>query len=352
MDHLFKSSVLQLHGYTSPPQQHVKAKLNQNESPFDVPEALKKALVLEAARLSWNRYPENESTVLKEKLAAWHAVEPEQILFGNGSNQLLQTLMIATVEEGGKMLYFPPTFSLFDLYGQIFEADLIEIYQPPGEPFPWEKAIETIHVKRPHLTLVCSPNNPTGSEVELENIEEICQAANGLVFVDEAYGEFSERTAIPLIKKYPQLIVSRTFSKAFSLAGLRFGYFIAQKEIIAELRKVNLPYNVNIFTELVASSLLDNQEIMKEHVHYLVEERDFLYQKLLELKGVAPYYSRANFILFKIPSSRKIISDLQKMGILVRDVGSYPLLNDHIRVTVGTRDENDLFLQALRNLVN
>ncbi|NOY58341.1 MAG: histidinol-phosphate aminotransferase family protein, partial [Calditrichaeota bacterium] len=169
-----------------------------------------------------------------------------------------------------------------------------------------------------------------------------------LVFWDEAYGEFCEESAIPLLKKYQNLIVSRTFSKAYSMAGLRFGYLIGQSQIISQFRKVNLPYNINLFTELVAATMLDNVALMDEHVWFLKEERDRLYAEMIKMQAITVYPSSANFLLFRSKDGQKIFSELKKRGVLVRDVGSYLLLENHLRVNVGTREENDIFLQALR----
>ncbi len=352
MEKLFKKAILDLHGYASPPQGEVRAKLNQNESPFDLPEEFKRSILEKASHLEWNRYPINESPVIKEKLARWHKVEPEQILLGNGSNQLLQTLLSATVNNEKSVLYCPPTFSLFELFPVIYEARLIPVYQPPANEFLLNNVLQEIETKDPELILLCSPNNPTGSVIELAAIEQICRRANGLVLVDEAYGEFAEQTAISMIREYPHVLVSRTFSKAFSLAGLRFGYFIGDKKIIEQLAKANLPYNVNLFTELVVANLLDDLSLMHSRVNYLKEQRNLLLNRLYELNGVIPYNSSANFILFKVDNSKQIAEKLKAQGVLVRDVSSYPLLENHLRVTVGSQEENELFLQALKNSLN
>jgi len=172
-----------------------------------------------------------------------------------------------------------------------------------------------------------------------------------LVFCDEAYVEFSENTALSLIERYPQLIVSRTFSKAFCLAGLRFGYLISSPQVIEQLRKVILPYNVNLFTELVVSKLLDNRRLMLEQVAYLKQERAWLFGQMQAINGIQVYPSAANFILFRCSNGKDAFLKLKEQGILVRDVSGYPLLENHLRVTVGSRAENAMFLAALREVV-
>ncbi len=351
MKQYFKKTVVELGGYHAPPQGKVLAKLNQNESPFDVPVEIKRGLADASVDLAWNRYPLNESPVLKEMLAALYKVRDDQILLGNGSNHLFQTLLNAVIEPGDEVIYCPPTFSLFDLYVPVFGGELVAIPFFPGKDFPEEDILEKIEAIHPKLILLCSPNNPTGSEIPLSILEKICHISSGLVFWDEAYGEFCEKSAVPLLEKYQNLIISRTFSKAYSMAGLRFGYLIANSQIISQLRKVNLPYNINLFTELVAAAMLDQVAVMDKHVRFLIQERDRVYGEMMKMEGVAVYPSSANFLLFRCRDGKKIFLALKERGVLVRDVGEYPFLENHLRVNVGSREENDIFLQALRESI-
>lgn len=348
----FKKSVVELPGYESPPQTGMRAKLNQNESPFDVPIEIKSELLKDFSKLEWNRYPQNESPVLKNKLAAQYGVNSDQVLLGNGSNQLLQTVLTATLGSKNKVLYCPPTFSLFDIYIPIYGGQPIECSIRPGEEFPIVKILNIIETEKPHVILLCTPNNPTGAEIAQNHVEKILDSFNGLVFLDEAYGEFSSWTAIPRLNDYENLIISRTFSKAYSLAGLRFGYLIAQQSIIKQLRKVNLPYNINLLTEAVVSRLLDNQEDVLSQVEFLKSERDRMYNQLLKLKKIKAYPSSANFILFQCENSEKLFGEMKAQGVVVRDVSGYKHLQNHLRVNVGTIEENNLFIQVLTSILN
>lgn len=352
LESIFKKTVLELPGYVSPPQQDFCVKLNQNECPFDVPETIKRELTEQIGKLAWNRYPINHSPELRRQLADWHEVVPDQILLGNGSNQLFQTLLLATVQPGDAIVYFPPTFSLFELYSMALQGEMFPIICPPDQDFPLMTALDTIARQQPKLVLLCSPNNPTGLEIKLHTLEQICSSFSGLVFFDEAYGEFSNTTAIHLLRKFPNLIISRTFSKAFSLAGLRFGYLVANSQITEQLLKINLPYNVNLITELIALRLLRDKTFMLEQVNDLIRERNHLYQQLLKISAIRVYPSSANFLLVKSERSIDLYQELKKMGVLVRDVGSYPLLHGHIRVTIGSAAENQTFLDALLHVVN
>ncbi|MBN1466082.1 histidinol-phosphate transaminase [candidate division KSB1 bacterium] len=352
MTDYFKKSVLELHGYTSPPQREYRVKLNQNESPFDVPDPVKIELTAAARSLLWNRYPCNESPALMHRLAQRHAVEPEQILLGNGSNQLFQTLLAATLEPGDAVVYTPPTFSLYELYTRVYDGRLVHVMQPPGADYPLSEVLAAIKDHRPRLIYICSPNNPTGWEMDLDSLTRICQAAPGLVFFDEAYGEFCAQSAIPSLDKFENLLISRTFSKAFSMAGLRFGYFVGNAAVIAQLRKVNIPYNINIFTELAALRLLEHEKEMARGIEFIKKERDRVFAALQSMAGILVFPSAANFILMKGPAGLDLFQALKERGILVRDMTGYPLLSGYQRVSIGLAHENDIFLQTLEQIMH
>ncbi|HNS73341.1 MAG TPA: histidinol-phosphate transaminase [bacterium] len=348
MDRYFKRAVTALAGYEPPPQERVRAKLNQNESPFDLPEAFKKELLMEAAALPWNRYPASESGALKEALAARHGLRPGQILPGNGSNQLLQTLLAAVIEPGDGLLYFPPTFGLFELFATINGAQTTGILCPPDRPFPLEEALAAIRTGAPRLILLCSPDNPTGRALSRPEVEAICQAAPGLVFLDEAYAEFGGWSGLSLLEQYPGLVLSRTFSKAFSMAGLRLGYLISHPANIDQLRKAHLPYTVNLLTEHIALRLLADPGLLEERVAWIVREREWLLAEMRRIAAVTVYPSAANFLLFRCADGKSLFRRLKERGILVRDVSGYPLLENHLRVNTGSHDENLWFLEALK----
>jgi histidinol-phosphate aminotransferase len=351
MENYFKRAVVQLAGYAAPPQEVMRAKLNQNESPYDLPDSFKRDVLEEAQSLSWNRYPFNDSPELRTALAKWHNVQAEQVLLGNGSNQLLQTLLSAVIEPGEKVLYFPPTFGLFELFTTIYGGSQLTVMQAPENAFDLQPAISIIKQEAPKLILLCSPNNPTGYEYSLAQVEAICEVAPGLVFLDEAYGEFSEQSGLPLLSRYPQLIISRTFSKAFSMAGLRLGYFLSSLRNIEQLRKANLPYNVNLLTERIALRLLADLTLMEKQTGVIKKERDWLFSEMSRIPDITIYPSAANFILFRCQDGKSVFRSLKEQGILVRDVSGYPLLNNHLRVSVGLHQENEWFLQALRKSV-
>ncbi|MBN1541093.1 aminotransferase class I/II-fold pyridoxal phosphate-dependent enzyme, partial [candidate division KSB1 bacterium] len=206
--------------------------------------------------------------------------------------------------------------------------------------------------ERPRLIVICSPNNPTGGEIDPEYVRRLCWETPGLVFWDEAYAEFSDQNALSLLPECENLIVSRTFSKACSMAGLRLGYLVAHPRLIEELYKVYLPYSINVFTETVALTLLDTLGWISQNVSYLVQEREWLFKQLQSIPQIRVYPSRANFFLLKVPGAEKAIQYLQDRSITVRNIGSgSKMLHDHFRVSVSTHEENRLFIDSLQSYV-
>lgn len=340
-----KPEIRALKGYAAPPQGRVIAKLNQNENPFDIPQDWKKEILGRMETLAWGRYPDNQPARLRSKLADRHGVAPEQIILGHGSNQLLYTLCTALLGRNDRVLTAPPTFSLVELASRLFQVNSVQIQKNPDltinrDPFLAE-------CSQAKLVFLCSPDNPTGLSVDLAFLLEVLKTTDGLVLWDEAYAEFCDVSAVSQIQNYPNLIVSRTFSKAFGLAGLRVGYLIVHPAIAVELNKANIPYNLDLFSVLVVERLLDEKEWMLDLVKTIINEREKLFQSMAAISGVTTYPSDANFITFQIPEAKSVLKKLQDQGVLVRDMTAYPMLESCLRVTVGTHEENKTFLEKL-----
>jgi histidinol-phosphate aminotransferase len=224
---------------------------------------------------------------------------------------------------------------------------------PPGPTSGFAYDVEALlrsrEESRASVTIVCSPNNPTGTCLPLSDVERLCRAGDGLVVIDEAYHEFSGETAVPLLARHPNLVVLRTFSKAMALAGLRVGYLLASPELVREVNKARLPYNVNFFSQMAALAALEEKEALAASVRRLVAERERLLTRLADFPGVRAFPSRANFFLLECLSAdpKAVFASLLRRGVLVRDVTSYPMLSRCLRVSVGTEAEGDAFLHAL-----
>ena len=344
-----KPEIRRIAGYVAPPQGQYRAKLNQNENPYDLPKGIKQDILAEMQSIEWTRYPDYNPPSVRTALAKKLSLNPDQILLAGGSNVLLYMIGLATVAPGDSVLVAPPTFGLFELIGQFYKARLIKVDQRPDFSYDAKKIVAS--AKNAKLTLLCSPNNPVGNTLPIGVLEEMLKATSGLVLWDEAYAEFCGRTALPLLGKYPHLLVLRTFSKAFGLAGLRLGYLIGRPELIAEFSKVNIPYNVNLFSEITALRLLNDAGWYEEGVRQIVRERDRLFNQLAAFERITAYPSEANFILIRVPDNRIVFESLKTRGVLLRMVNGHPLLKNCLRATVGTPDENRIFIEALADVM-
>ncbi|MBN2200888.1 histidinol-phosphate transaminase [bacterium] len=345
----FRPLIRSLKGYSAPPQGEMIAKLNQNENPYDIPAEWKDDILESMRSLEWTRYPVYDPPDLRAKLAARLGVEPDRILLGNGSNQILYLLGTALLSPGDRVVISPPTFSLFDTAARIAHGTVIPVDQDPDFSIDGPKVLAASRNAR--LTFVCSPDNPTGHTVPPDFLEAVCRGTSGLVAWDEAYGEFWGETAVPLIERHPNLVILKTFSKAFGLAGLRLGYLIGHPSVVAELKKVNIPFNVNLMSNLTALKLLDRPEWVAEQVARILSERNRLSGALRSVPGITPFPSAANFILMRTPDGDAVYNGLRAEGILVRPTEAHPLLKNCLRVTVGKPDENEAFLAALHRVV-
>ena len=343
-----KPAVRQIRAYTLAARE-APVKINQNENPWDLPEAVKRRVLEKALVRPWARYPDFDPRELTEALARFSGWSADGILAGNGSNELIEALLLVTVGPGTKVVIPEPTFTLYALLTGILGGEGIRVPLTEDLRYDTGALVEARRLSDPAVTVVCSPNNPTGTSLTLHELERLCQASDGLVVVDEAYHEFSGETAVPLLEKHPNLVVLRTFSKAMALAGLRVGYLLSSPEIVREVNKARLPYNLNFFTQTAAIAALEEHAVLEEMVRRLVEERERLLKRLEDIPGVRAWPSKANFFLLELlaTSPKAVFESLYRRGVLVRDVSSYPMLSRCLRISVGTPDENETFLHAL-----
>jgi histidinol-phosphate aminotransferase len=321
-------------------------KLDQNENPHEIPSFLKKKVAVRFHELAWNRYPEFVPSSITKALSRHTGWTEDGILVGNGSNELILAILVATAGPGRTVALPQPTFTLYQLLASSMGASIRNVPLAPDLSFDVQGLIEAARVSE--VLIVCSPNNPTGSLLSAPDLEVILGAARGLVVVDEAYYEFSRQTVAHLLKKFGNLVVLRTFSKAMALAGLRFGYMMASPELAKEINKVKLPYNVNIFTLTAAEILIDEAYAVEGTIRVLIEERETMRDELSSRPGVEAFPSQANFVLFRTPfPAGDVFEELYEDGVLIRNVSHYPMLDRALRVSIGSVDENQAFLNAL-----
>lgn len=309
-----------------------EVKLNQNESPYDA--AFKAELLARVAERQWNRYPDFESTELRTALATAYGYAPENILVGNGSNELLAAAVGAFVGPGTPVVFARPTFALYEKLVTIAGGLPVPVeLDPRSGLLPLEEMVNTLTRLRGAVVVVCSPNNPTGGVLPPRGLEALL-ATGATVLFDRAYGDFAHDALPPL---HDDLVTFSTFSKAWGLAALRVGWLAATAATCREIRKVKLPYSLNIVSEAAAVLALERRELRDANVARVVAERERVLEALRR-RGIETYPTRANFIAFRSPVS---FDEFLAGGILVRKYA------DFLRVSIGTAEENDRFLEAL-----
>ncbi|MDT7689452.1 MAG: histidinol-phosphate aminotransferase [Acidobacteriota bacterium] len=347
-----KPRVRELKAYTLKPDRG-EVKLNQNENPWGVPEAIRRETLRRMETRSWSRYPDFVPASLHEKLARFAGWRADGVVAGNGSNELIQATLMVTIGEGKRVLISEPTFALYRQVATVLGGEVLSVPLDGDLRFDAEKLREAIEHDEPDVTILCSPNNPTGCRIEENELEHLLSVTSGIVVVDEAYFEFSGRTIAPLLERHTNLAVFRTFSKAMGLAALRVGYLLASPELAREVSKAVLPYNLNAFSQTAAEVAVEMYETeLRPTVARIVAERERLFAELQTIEGLAPVSSSANFMIVRsriVP--RRVYEELLRCaGVLIRDVSSYPLLEDYFRVSVGTPAENDRLLEGLREI--
>ena len=326
-----------------------RVKINQNENPFELPEELKREVLEEALRRPWGRYPEFDPRELREALADFAGFCPDGVLVGNGSNELIEALLLVTVGPGTRVVIPEPTFTLYALLTGILGGEAVRVRLEASLRYDASALVDAARQAGASLTIVCSPNNPTGSVLSLPEVERLCRETEGLVVVDEAYHEFAGATVVPLLDRHPNLVVLRTFSKAMALAGLRVGYLLAAPALVREIDKARLPYNVNFFSEIAALLALRRRDVLAAAVTRLRRLRDGVMAELGSMPGFVVHPSHANFFLLELLEAdpKAVFEALYARGILVRDVTSYPGLSRCLRISVGSEAENKALVDAL-----
>jgi len=349
---LIKPEVLALEGYSVAVPPHT-IKLNQNESPYDLPDAIKEAFLERLRSSTWSRYPSQVPEELHAELRKALKLPPGiDILVGNGSNELIQALLMATVERGTDVVVPVPTFALYRLIATVLGATVVDVPLNEDLTFDTERILEAATRSSAKVVVLCRPNNPTGTVIPLDGIVRLARQTNALGVVDEAYHDFADDNVLPLLFDHENLVILRTFSKALRAAGLRIGYLLGHAPLVTQVGKAMVPFNVSLMAREAALAILRNRELLGEGIQTIVEGREALFQELAATKGITPVPSQANFICFRATVPAQALFDaLLKRGILVRNVSHYPMLSDCLRVSVGTTEENRAFINALKAIM-
>ena len=331
-----------------------EAFLSANENPCDVEAALRAEIVREIRRTALNRYPDPLANDLRDLIAEANGLDRDWVLMGNGGDELLFDTALAWGGPGRTFLNLPPTFSVYEANARLTNTPVIDIPRLP-DTFAIDEPCVLQAVSDPAnnitFTIVTSPNNPTGLRARQEFILQLLDATDALVMVDEAYFEFSRETMRPYLEQHENLVILRTFSKAFSLAGVRIGYILAHPSVIREYCKVRQPYSVDAVSQAIACVVFRNRNAFEPAIQQIISERERLLAELRATPGIEPFPSDSNWVLFRMPGADEAWRHLYDRGILVRDFSSAALLEGTLRVTVGTPEQNDAFLSALRDFV-
>ena len=298
----------------------------------------------------YNRYPDPHQTILKETIAKVKSVSPENVFLGNGSDEVIDLIFRTFANPGkDKVIICPPTYGMYEVSANINDVEIINIPLLSNFQLDMKAILKTIEQDADvKLIFICSPNNPTGNLIE--GIERVIEKFNGIVIVDEAYIDFSpDSSKVSLIDMYPNLVVLQTLSKAWGLAGIRVGFAFAQSEIIALLNKIKAPYNISILNQQEALSKLSNLDEFETQRKELLDERDRLKKELLTLPMVQKIYpSSANFLLLEVTDANRTYNELVNKKVIVRN--RHSVIKNCIRISVGTKHENDILLTELKNI--
>jgi histidinol-phosphate aminotransferase len=328
-------------------------KLDAMENPYPLPQLLREEIARLVAAAAINRYPDADAQGLKASIRAVTGLPQSlNILLGNGSDEIIQLLALAVAKPNATLLSVEPSFVMYKMIAAFTGMQYVGV--PLTEDFALDlpAMLTAMQQHQPALVFLSYPNNPTGNLFDAEAIAQIIEAAPGLVVVDEAYYAFANASFMPMLTRYSNLLVMRTFSK-LGMAGLRLGFMVGSKAWLAQLEKLRLPYNTSVLTQQVAEKLLQHHDVLLRQAEQIKQDRAWLYERLVGVADVRPYVSDANFILFRVMHADKIFQGLKKRGVLIKNLSkSHPLLVDCLRVTVGTPQENEQFIRALQESIH
>jgi histidinol-phosphate aminotransferase len=324
-------------------------KLDAMENPYPLPAELRVEVAHAVGAAALNRYPDPGAMRLKARLRAVLGVPPGMdLLLGNGSDEIIQMLIMATARPGAVVLGLEPSFVMFRMIATYCGARFVGVPLRGDFALEPEAVLAAVRLEQPAVVFIACPNNPTGNLFDPDAVLRIIGAAPGLVVLDEAYHAFAGGSFMPQLASHPNLLVMRTLSK-LGFAGLRLGVLAGGEAWLHHIDKVRLPYNVNVLTQVVAERVLAHHDVLEQQAAAIKVERARVIGELRSMSGVQPYPSDANFILFRARGATRIFEGLKRRGILIKNLhGSHPALAECLRVTVGTPDENSRFLDCLK----
>lgn len=324
-------------------------RLNANESPFPISKDCLKEISEAIADIEFNRYPDDTHQQLKEAYARYLKVNSDQLIMGNGSDEMIGLLIATQISKGDHVYTMEPDFSMYDYYTGMHGGIMTKYQYPLDTPFDVNDFIANGKKAKAKLVLFSNPNNPSGQCIPQANIIKIIEAFHDCyVVVDEAYGEFSDTTMLPYLKQYENLIVLRTMSKAFGMAAIRCGCMVGTHHTISKLISYKVPYNINSLTQACAIVLLSHSSAMERNISVLVQERERMLQEIAKAKltDVVIYPSKANYLYGTSSKKQAFLKALKQQNIYIRDFAN----SDSFRISIGTVSENNLVLDIMKSV--
>lgn len=346
-----RPEILALSAYHVPSAEGM-IKLDAMENPYQLPSFLQEEITRITADAQINRYPDPNASVLTKTLrTSLHIPDDMEIMLGNGSDEIIQIIMLAVAKPGAKILTVEPGFAMFKIIATYTNMEYVGIPLKPDFSLDLDAMLTAIKQHQPAVIFLAYPNNPSGNLFDETSLNSIIQAAPGLVIIDEAYHPFAEKSFMDKLANYPNLLVMRTLSK-LGLAGLRLGLLAGRPDWLHHMEKIRLPYNINIITQLVAEKIMQHYDVLQQQAAVIKQSRAKLKNFLGNLAGVETYASDANFILFRLNNASQVFKQLQQHRVLIKNLdNSHPLLKNCLRVTVGTDEENNFFCDTLQTLL-
>lgn len=346
----FRKEILETTAYQIPREKEGTIKLDQNESPWDIPTELKVRITERLIKTDFNRYAINDAIDLKKRIAKMNRVLPDQVVLSEGSNVMIQALVNAAASRG-KVLTTNPCFAVYQKQAEAFGAKFFTVDLYENFTLPVESFLNAIKTHKPNLIFIANPNAPTGNLFDRESLFRIIKAAPCLVVIDEAYYPFSNETLVDWLAEFPNLVILRTFSKAFAMAGVRLGYAIADSDITFQLEKVLMSFRIPATTCAIVDEVLSNTGYVQDYVKKILKERQRMFTQMKMIENITVFASDANFFLFRVADAGRVFKALENKNIIVRNMHNDGPLKGCLRVGVGTPEENDLFLEALKEAV-
>ena len=329
-----------------------RIKVNANESNIGQPPLVEERILSRLSRVAFARYPNEEYNLLCEQIGETYGYRQETVIIGNGSSEIIEKVFHAFGgNKAHKIVYPTPSFSMYGIYAAAADAEGIAVPLRDDFTLDVDAFIQTVNQNDASLAVICNPNNPTGGVLPLEAIEHIAAHISCAFLIDEAYVEFYGNTSLPLLKKYPHIMIARTFSKAYALASCRVGYMLAHRDVIAMVEKTYMPYHINVPSLVTADTVFQMRSEFEPQIQMICEERERIQEKYRQLNSVTVYPSHANFILIHYPHADALNKAFIKHGIGVRSFGKTTQLENMLRISIGRPDENDAVYCIMKSFV-